>query len=94
MDRCDHCGARWGLGDNQWISVEDRLPPDDEDVLVYHQQDSHISVGFFEKDNVQWYIESDGNKFYTDTGWETEIPWAQKGRVTHWMPLPKPPKER
>ncbi len=77
----------------KWISVENELPEDDEDVLVYHSLDDHITVGCFEKDNVSYYIESDGSKVYTDNGWETEIPWAPKGGVTHWMPLPKPPEE-
>jgi hypothetical protein len=77
----------------EWISVKERLPDDDQDVLVYHLHDAHVTVGYFEKDNVSFYIESDGGKFYTDDGWETEIPWAQKGGVTHWMPLPEKPKE-
>lgn len=77
----------------EWISVKDRLPPDDEDVLVYHLDDKHITVGYFNSDNVKSYIESDGNTFYIDNGWETEIPWAPKGSVTHWMPLPKPPEK-
>jgi hypothetical protein len=78
---------------SQWISVEDKLPEDDEPVLAYHQDDFHITVGYFEAHNVSFYIESDGSKFYTDDGWETEIPWAQKGKVTHWMTLPQPPKK-
>ena len=75
----------------EWISVDNELPSDDKDVLVYHWDDDHISVGYFESENVRFYIESDGSKFYTDSGWETEIPWAQKGRVTHWMSLPNKP---
>jgi hypothetical protein len=78
---------------SEWIKVEDRLPKDDCDVLVYHAKDDHITVGCFDKDNRSYYIESDGSKFYIDDGWETEIPWAQKGRVTHWRPLPEKPNE-
>ncbi len=77
----------------EWISVKDRLPKDGEDVLVYHAADLHITVGYFESANVQYYLESDGSRFYTDSGWETEIPWAQKGGVTHWCELPNAPKD-
>lgn len=77
---------------NEWISVKDRLPENGQDVLVYHADDFHITVGDFERDNVRYYIEEDGSKFYTNSGWDTEIPWAQKGCVTHWMPLPNPPE--
>lgn len=77
----------------KWISVKDRLPEDGEDVLVYYADDFHITVGYFESNNVRYYIESDGSKFCTYDGWETEIPWAPKGRVTHWMPLPEAPKQ-
>lgn len=78
---------------NDWINVKDRLPQDGVDVLVYHKDDFYITVGYFESCNVSYYIESDGSIFYTDSGWETDIPWAQKGGVTHWMPLPEAPKE-
>lgn len=77
----------------KWIKVEDKLPVNDENVLVYHSGDFHITVGYFNSHNVRSYIESDGSVFYTDDGWETEIPWAQKGPVTHWMPLPEKPKD-
>lgn len=80
------------MNTDKWIKVTDKLPDNDDYVLVYHPEDDHISVGFFEKENVRYYIESDGRKFYTDSGWDTEIPWAQKGGVTHWMPLPKVPE--
>lgn len=60
----------------EWISVKDKLPEDDEYVLVYHSWDDYITSGYFD-----------------DHGWETDIPWAPEGKVTHWMYLPKAPKE-
>ncbi len=60
------------------IREKDRLPENENDVLVYYQDDDHISVGFF-INNIKI--------------WDTEIPWAPKGKVTHWMPLPNPPEE-
>lgn len=54
----------------QWISVEDRLPEEDQKVLAYTAE----SQGTFEE-------------------YRLCFGWAIKGRVTHWMPLPEPPKE-
>lgn len=59
----------------QWISVEDRLPENSNDVLVYG--DEVVSVGY-------------KNRFsQTLISHEFE----DKQHITHWMPLPKPPKE-
>ena len=55
----------------KWISVKDRLPKPNENVLVYCKEygiyvDIHMSGGIF--------------------GYSMDS-------VTHWMPLPEPPKE-
>ena len=55
-----------------WISVEDKLPENFDDVLI-HYADGRIDIGCR----------------YPD-GWMTERSW---GPITHWMPLPEPPKE-
>ncbi len=34
MNKCECCGARWNMGDNQWIKVEDRLPKAGERVIA------------------------------------------------------------
>ena len=71
----------------QWISVEKRLPDFEGAVLCMCK--SHIRKGgkeiryqtimYFDED-VQWF--SDVNDIF-----------ATKDAVTHWMPLPEPPKE-
>ena len=66
---------------NQWISVEDRLPEGDEAVLC--------SFG-------GW----DDNIFYRVFSWcKIDNEWTDWDgisykSVTHWMPLPQPPKEK
>ena len=61
----------------KWISVEERLPEDDDDVLM--MTDMGMSMGYYCRDSFsdRWvdYVNSDSRC------------------VTHWMPLPEPPKE-
>lgn len=71
----------------KWISVKDRLPEDDVDVIVYAVSNNggytmlvtfhtHTLYGF----NID--------------GWAS--PWQYFTRnytITHWMPMPEPPKE-
>jgi hypothetical protein len=68
----------------EWISVEDRLPTEQREVLAYY--------GF---DN------GDGDLGMMFTGVLTYFAYDKKPhfqhedlrlRVTHWMPLPEPPK--
>lgn len=75
---------------SEWISVKDRLPKWEEKVLVYCKPD-------------------DGDNFQSWSGCQTAILpegftqflesltncgcTSLDGPVTHWMPLPEPPKE-
>lgn len=72
--------------ERDWISVEDRLPEDDGDVLAIVSgyptpnitlEDVLVVAAFCEGEG--WYIEE-----YPD--WDNPI-------ITYWMPLPEPPKE-
>ena len=57
----------------QWISVEDRLPDNEERVLVA--------------------VDSDKSYTKIDTDRMVYRQWVRWGMsVTHWMPLPEPPK--
>lgn len=72
--------------ERDWISVTDRLPEDDGDVLAIVSgyptpnitlEDVLVVAAFCEGEG--WYIEE-----YPD--WDNPI-------ITYWMPLPEPPKE-
>lgn len=76
----------------EWISVEDKLPEIGLDVLVYCKaQDADFSD----------FIEVSVRNLYKPTPWSDEepawgirfIPFGGAFEVTHWMPLPEPPKE-
>jgi len=66
----------------RWISVEDELPERDEDVLILTPQNLvHIAA-------------------YKYRNWQTKVHVFASGidgyswnNVTHWMPLPAPPKK-
>lgn len=63
----------------KWISVEDELPSDHKNVIVYAND---IVMSWVE---TAWY----GDDFWHDAeGEECYIP-----DVTHWQPLPDPPKQ-
>ena len=68
-----------GVTVQEWISVKDRLPENREDVLV---------VAFWhERWNVQWgWYAPNGRVWHVGLMEETDYP------VSHWMPLPEPPK--
>lgn len=67
---------------NEWISVEERLPDSQADVLV---------VAFWHE-NWQTMI-----GWHSDTSkkWRVITPYGEMepGGVTHWMPLPAPPEK-
>jgi hypothetical protein len=60
----------------KWISVKDRLPEEDQDLLLF---DSYIEIGYFDGKNFM-YSEVDRYGYIKASG------------VTHWMPLPEEPK--
>lgn len=74
----------------EWIDIEKELPPYDTDVLLWYifiRYDGKATpccrVGFLIQQNGKdmWFI--DGHKKY----------FIKEHRVTHWQPLPEPPKQ-
>ena len=63
-----------------WIRCEDRLPEDDKDVLMWGPEIDYDVGHHFEH-------------FDLDIEWiGGEFPYSGS-EVSHWMPLPEPPKE-
>jgi hypothetical protein len=67
----------------QWISVKDRLPPPQTEVLWWNKTAHQAGVSSWE---------------YMPHCNDTMIYWGDAGNVsiknfTHWMPLPKPPEK-
>ena len=71
--------------ENQWISVEDKLPDENADVIVFAND---IVNGFVE--TACYYVCPE----YLSGGWREENGDPYEPIVTHWMPLPTPPKEQ
>ena len=69
---------RHGVTVQEWISVKDRLPEEKVNCIV------HYKHAYCDNDDY-WTI---GICFYD--GEKFQMHWAYK--VTHWMPLPHPPK--
>lgn len=69
---------------SEWISVKDRLPEGEEDVLV-HLTSKELVVGAFMTALIhdeRFWVLSRGGDFYA----------CPQFGVTHWMPLPEPPE--
>ena len=60
----------------EWISVKDRLPKHEENVLLCFGK--FMGVGYYDEVDQSFYDAEDDYRFVDD--------------VTHWMPLPSPPK--
>ena len=70
-----------GVTVQEWISVDDRLPENSGLYLVIekHWLDGSLGTKIAKWNTVDWFTADRKSKEITP-------------RVTHWMPLPKPPK--
>ena len=84
----DHLIAH-GVTVQEWISVKDRLPDNKEYDWVLAQVVE--SNGFMHIPTVMEYRQSKNDWFDETCGWISKHNGLFS--VTHWMPLPEPPKE-
>lgn len=90
---CDQCGINKdskyienlasylidnGVTVQEWISVDDRLPDKNRKAVLIALRWEETDIGWYDKDDKCW--QSEFVNSYND------------GEVTHWMPLPNPPK--
>lgn len=74
----------------EWISVKDRLPEESGNYIVCCD-DSSCSYGegiWYSSDVVVVSEYYEGSWIWYESGTE----WSLENIVTHWMPLPEPPK--
>jgi hypothetical protein len=71
-----------------WISVKDRLPENELTVIGYTPVDGYMFIGFHKTEVAFGY---DWSSWYIITSMRSTKKITKK--VTHWMPLPEPPKE-
>ena len=69
---------------SDWISVDDRLPEIDENSRCYEEYNVYC---------VQTGMEIVTTLSFTEHGWGNDDKWNWDLFVTHWQPLPEPPKQ-
>lgn len=79
------------MEDEGWISVEDRLPDDGCTYLVV------VKLKYEWETEWEYHVDAGTRVFcngYIDGIWDTANDWdeGQECHITHWMPLPEPPK--
>ena len=92
-------GADWliahGVTVQEWISVKERLPEEDGSYLVYSNSFGNrksVKLRWFAKDAEMagaYDLAGQKNVWYL---YDSECGYISINSVTHWMPLPEPPK--
>lgn len=72
--------------ESKWISVKDKLPPIDKRVVIYNEGKKETGLGYIDK-----YNEDNVSKKHIYPNWNIYGGYGLS-KITHWMPLPEPPK--
>lgn len=81
---------------NKWINAKDQLPTFDVMVLVKEHGEEATQIGFVFKSKSGWIQWEAQNLIPLQDfkGYESCNEYSfTMGTITHWMPLPEPPKE-
>lgn len=71
-------GAEWQSKQSPWISVEERLPEPDKEVLLYDKNAiSHYLIGWLRR-----------HKGYNKGMWASINGYVEDKDITHWMSIP------
>nr|DAO23010.1 MAG TPA: Protein of unknown function (DUF551) [Caudoviricetes sp.] len=74
------CGAEWQTKQSPWISVNERLPEPEEEVLLYDRDSvKHYAIGWLRK-----------KKGYNKAKWFVTNGYVTDESITHWMPIIQP----
>jgi hypothetical protein len=70
----------------EWISVDDRLPESEDNNVLAHFDNGSIETVHIQDyfDDITAGLDVDGKQLYTK--------WYISAGITHWIPLPEPPK--
>ena len=79
---CPFCGVKLALS-SKWISTDDKLPPNDDEVWAYDAHDCYVVVATYRERYSGWsHVHGDDDGLGDERLYE----------VTHWMPLERPEK--
>ena len=82
-------GAKFALN-NQWISVDDDLPCNHNDLILTYNDKPFSTKRVMVVTDIHTLFLCEMKKD-DDRGWIWNI--STKDKITHWFPIPEPPKE-
>lgn len=78
VENAFEAGAEWYAKQSIWVSVEDRLPEPDKEVLLYDKNSiRHYVIGWLRR-----------HKGYNKGMWALSNGWVEDKDITHWRPIP------